>query len=65
NPFLYSNFIFRRQSKAKDIMGVKEHIAILDAILSEDEFALQEALTNHITNAKTAIGLILKVDNII
>ncbi|MFV0314168.1 MAG: GntR family transcriptional regulator, partial [Anaerotignum sp.] len=40
NPFLYSNFIFRRQSKAKDIMGVKEHIAILDAILSEDEFAL-------------------------
>jgi len=65
NPFLYSNFIFRRQSKVKDISGVKEHQAILDAILTEDEDALKEALTIHITNAKTAIGLILKVDKII
>lgn len=65
NPFLYSNFIFKRQSKMKDIAGVKEHSAILDALLAEDEVALREALITHITNAKTAIGLILKVDNII
>ncbi len=65
NPFLYSNFIFRRQSKVKDISGVKEHLVILDAILAADEVALRDALTAHIMNAKTAIGLILKVDKII
>lgn len=65
NPFLYSNYIFRRQSKEKDISGVKEHESILNAILSEDEEALKEALRIHIYNAKRAIGLILKVDKIL
>jgi len=65
NPFLYSNYIFRRQSKEKNIAGVKEHEAILNAILSEDEEALKEALTVHSYNAKRTIGLILKVNEIL
>lgn len=65
NPFLYSNYIFRRQSREKDISGVKEHEAILNAILSEDEQSLKEALKVHIYNAKRAVGLILKVDKIL
>lgn len=65
NPFLYSNYTFRRQSREKDIGGVKEHETILNAIVAKDETALKEALTTHIYNAKRAIGLILKVDKII
>jgi DNA-binding GntR family transcriptional regulator len=65
NPFLYSNFIFRKQSKERDIAGVKEHEVILDAILSENEEALREALKTHNRNSKRTIELILKVDKIL
>lgn len=65
NPFLYTNYIFRRQSREKDIAGVKEHEAILNAILSEDEEALKKTLKTHINNAKTAVRLILKVYKIL
>ncbi|WP_317856118.1 GntR family transcriptional regulator [Chakrabartyella piscis] len=65
NPFLYSNFIFKRQSKNKDVSGVLEHKMIYEAIINEDEVSLQKALTIHNINAKTAIGLILKVDQLI
>ncbi len=64
-PFQYSNYIFHRQSKNKDITGVKEHEMILQAIFNEDEAALREALTVHMLNAKHAVGLILKVDQIL
>lgn len=65
NPFLYSNYIFRKQSKEKDISGVYEHEAILNAILSEDEDLLKQAVITHNRNAKTAVSLILKVDKIL
>lgn len=65
NPFLYSNFIFRKQSKDRDIAGVKEHEAILNSILTEDEESLREALRVHNRNSKRTIGLILKVDKIL
>ncbi|SNS17540.1 DNA-binding transcriptional regulator, GntR family [Anaerovirgula multivorans] len=65
NPFLYSNYTFGKQSKERDISGVKEHQVILDAILSQDEDALKEAIRVHIYNAKTAIALILKVYKIL
>ena len=64
NPFLYTNYIFRRQSKEKDLAGVHEHSMILDAIESEDEEKLKQALELHIYHAKIAVGLILKVDEI-
>ncbi|MBZ4646869.1 MAG: hypothetical protein JG777_2358, partial [Clostridia bacterium] len=44
---------------------VKEHEAILNAILSQDEQALKEAVTTHILNSKRTIGLILKVDRML
>nr|WP_281350091.1 FCD domain-containing protein [Alkalibaculum sporogenes] len=65
NPFLYSNYLFQRQSREKDIAGVKEHEIILNAILSEDEQALRDALHLHIDNAKQAVSLILKVDKML
>lgn len=65
NPFLYSNYLFRRQSREKDIAGVKEHESILNAILTEDEDSLKDALRIHMFNAKRAVGLILKVDKIL
>lgn len=65
SPFQYSNYIFHRQSKNKDITGVKEHEMILQAILDEDEQGLRQALTTHMLNAKHAVGLILKVDQIL
>lgn len=65
NPFLYSNYIFRRQSQKKTISGVKEHEAILNSILSYDEDSLKKNLRLHINNSKKAIELILKVDKIL
>jgi len=63
-PFLYSNYIFHRQSKEKDLAGVNEHSMILDAIESEDEEKLKQMLELHMFRAKTAVGLILKVNEI-
>ena len=64
NPFLYTNYIFRRQSKEKDLAGVHEHSLILDAIESEDADRLRKALELHIYHAKNAVELILQVDEI-
>ena len=36
NPFIYSNYIFRKQSKEKDFAGVEEHRKIIQAIFDED-----------------------------
>ena len=37
NPFIYSNYIFRKQSKEKDLQEVEEHRKIIQAIFDEDE----------------------------
>ena len=42
NPFIYSNYIFRKQSKEKDFAGVEEHRKIIQAIFDEDEERLRE-----------------------
>ncbi|MDF2950633.1 MAG: GntR family transcriptional regulator [Anaerocolumna sp.] len=65
NPFIYCNYIYNRQSKEKSIAGVEEHRQILQAILNQDEAGLRQALITHMENAKNAIGLILKVDNML
>lgn len=65
NPFSYSNYIFRRQSKEKDVSGVIEHQNIVKALLSGDEDQLREALTIHNRNGKRAVSLILKVDKML
>ena len=62
NPFIYSNHLFRRQSKEKDIAGVEEHKQIMEAILNRDEELLRKYLKLHMENAKKAVCLILKVD---
>lgn len=64
NSHLYSNYIFKRQSKEKSIAGVNEHKEILSAMLDEDEEKLKEKVTKHIVNAKEVIYLTLKVDRI-
>lgn len=65
NPFLYTHYIYNKQSKKKDIEGVREHELILEAILSEDEESLKKAMQLHYENSKKAIGLILKVHQMI
>jgi DNA-binding GntR family transcriptional regulator len=65
NPFIYSNYLFGRQSKEKDIAGVMEHRQILDAILNKDEELLRKNLRLHMENAKKAVCLILKVNQMI
>lgn len=62
NPFIYFNYLFRRQSKEKDITGVIEHRQILDAILNKDEEQLKKNIKLHLENGKQAVSLILKVD---
>jgi DNA-binding GntR family transcriptional regulator len=64
NPFLYTNYIFRRQSKEKDLAGVHEHSLILSAIESEDAEKLRAAIELHIVHARNAVELILQVDEI-
>lgn len=65
NPFLYENYIFRKQSPERTVRGVEEHKAILDAILQKDETAVRTAILNHHHNAKEAVALILRVDQMV
>ncbi len=65
NPFMYCNYIFRRQSDEKNFAGVLEHRKIVDAILEEDEGMLKETLTVHIENAIKSIETITKIEKLI
>lgn len=65
NPFVYSNYIFHRQSKEKDLAGVLEHKEILDAICSKDEAALKAAINVHYDNSKKTIMRVLKVEKML
>ena len=65
DPFLYTNYIFRQQSREKDLAGIKEHEGILNAILAKDAEEVRRAITLHNENAKRAVGLILKVNQIL
>lgn len=64
NPFIYSNYIFRRQSKEKDMAGLEEHKAILRAILDNDEERLRKCIKIHIQNAVDSIRIIMKCERI-
>ena len=58
NPFIYSNYIFRRQSKEKDLAGLEEHKAIFNAIVDGDEERLRECIRIHMHNAiKSSTGI--------
>lgn len=61
NPFHYSVFIFNRQSLSKLELQVDEHEAIFDAALNGDVDLLQEQLRHHYENIKTAISLVVKI----
>lgn len=65
NPFIYSNYIFRRQSGEKDLAGVEEHRKIVDAILERDEEKLRAALREHMEHAAASIRLIIKIDKML
>lgn len=41
NPFIYSNYIFRKQSVEKNYAGLEEHKQIIQAIFDEDEERLK------------------------
>lgn len=65
NPFIYSNYIFRKQSKEKDFAGVEEHKKIIEAIIDKDEQRLRNYLTEHINNAIKSISMIIKIDRML
>lgn len=65
NPFIYSNYIFRMQSKEKDFAGVEEHQKIIEAIFDQDEERLRACLTDHINNAMKSISMILKINKML
>lgn len=64
NPFIYSNYIFRQQSKEKDMAGLEEHKAILNAITIGDEEMLRQCIRTHIGNAVKSIQIIMKCERI-
>ena len=65
NPFMYSNYIFKKQSSEKDIAGVEEHREIIQAIFDQDEERLRYWLRVHNNNAVKSIGIIMKIDRIL
>lgn len=65
NPFIYSNYIFRKQSREKDFAGVEEHKKIIEAIFDRDEEKLRKCLTEHINNAVKAINMIIKINKML
>ena len=62
NPFMYSNYIFKKQSREKDISGVEEHREIIEAIFAKDEDRLRHWLKVHNNNAVKSINAIMKID---
>ncbi|MEG0988774.1 MAG: GntR family transcriptional regulator [Clostridium sp.] len=64
NPFIYSNYIFRQQSQEKDMAGLEEHKAILNAIVIGDEELLKQSIRTHINNAINSIRIIMKCERI-
>lgn len=64
NPFMYANYIFSQQSKEKDLAGLNEHKAILNAIIKGDEELLKESIITHMTNAVNSIRIIMKCERI-
>lgn len=65
NPFIYSNYIFRKQSIEKNYSGLEEHRSIIQAIFDEDEDRLKTCLKAHIDNALQAIEIIIKTDKML
>lgn len=65
NPFLYINYVYNKQSKERLLTGIKEHEAILQALLDGDEALAKEALVTHLSNSKQVITSILKIEKII
>lgn len=64
NPFMYSNYIFKKQSSEKDISGVQEHQEIIQAIFDKDEERLCHWLRVHNNNAVKSINVIMRTDRI-
>lgn len=64
NPFVYSNYIFKKQSSEKDISGVEEHREIIQAIFDQDEDRLRHWLRVHNDNAAKSINVIMKMERI-
>ena len=64
NPFIYSNYIFRRQSAEKDMAGLTEHQAIFQAIVDWDEERLRECIRLHIRNAVESVRIIMRSERI-
>lgn len=65
NLFLYTNYIFRKQSEERDLASVREHQGILQAILSKDEELLREKVTEHMNNSVNAICKILRIERML
>ena len=65
NPFGFSNYVFHRQSKKKDLAGAEEHLKIYEAIIDRDEDRLKNALKEHYGNSKDAITRLLKVEKML
>jgi DNA-binding GntR family transcriptional regulator len=64
NPFLYINYVYRKQSKERLLAGIQEHKDILDALLSGDVDKARQAMTTHLLNSKQVIISILKIDSL-
>ncbi|WP_238528252.1 GntR family transcriptional regulator [Acetonema longum] len=52
----YAYHIYRRQTREETIAGVKEHEAIYNALVSQDEAELRRCVEVHIINAKNKIN---------
>ena len=56
----YSYYVYGKQDKTGVIEGVKEHEAIYNALVAQDETELRKRIEIHIINAKNAIYNMLK-----
>ncbi|PWJ49820.1 GntR family transcriptional regulator [Faecalicatena contorta] len=65
NPFVYSHYIYRRQTFEKNLAGVEEHANLINAIFAKDEEKVKQSVNNHIDNAINTISMIVKVDKIL
>lgn len=63
NPFLYTNYVYERQSQSRLLDGVQEHMKILEALEAQDEELVKQRLREHLDMARQAILMILKMSD--
>jgi DNA-binding GntR family transcriptional regulator len=65
HPFGYTYLLFQKQTTERNMLGVKEHRQIVQALKSQDEALVRKYIIQHNQNAAETIKLFVSVNDIL